>query len=634
MGGLGKTELAIQYSLKYFKLNKYPGGICWVNAREQNIDFQIINFTQKKLELKLPENLELPEKLDWCWQHWQPGTTLIILDDVKNYSDIEPHLPPKASQFKVLITTRLKLDLSSSLSLELLSELKALELLSKLISSEKVNKELATAKELCKNLGYLPLALQLVGRYIKKRRITLAEELELIKNKKLTNPALKIPKSDPTWTLNIKYGVAAAFELSWERLNKSAQELGCLISLFALAPIPWSLIKSTATEQNKEELETARIELENFHLLQSEEDNYQLHQLIQEFFETKQSKLAITEEQKRNLCSTMAVIAQDIPETTTLSQINDLIPFIPHLTKTANTYQKWLNDDDLSWPFIGIARFYKSQGAYTQALPWGENCLSVTRKRLGEEHPNIATSLNNLAVLYENQGRYEAAEPLYLEALELYKKLLEEKHSRVATSLNNLASLYKNQGRYEIAEPLYLEALELYKKLLGEEHPRVATSLNNLAGLYNNQRRYKEAELLYLQALKIDKKTLGEEHPDTATDLNNLALLYRNQGRYEIAEPLYLEALEMRKKLLGEEHPNIANSLNNLAGLYYSQSRYEAAEPLVIEALEISKKTLGEDHPNTITIQNNYQQLINTNSTNQISKFKKVIKNLITKLLT
>ena len=513
MGGLGKTELAIQYSLKYFKLNKYPGGICWVNAREQNINSQIINFVHKKLELKLPENLELSEKLDWCWRHWRPGITLIILDDVKNYSDIKPHLPPKASQFKVLITTRLKLELSSSLSLELLSELEALELLSKLISSEKVNEELATTKELCKNLGYLPLALQLVGRYIKKRKISLAEELELIKNKKLTNPALKIPENDPTWTLNIKYGVVAAFELSWERLNKSAQELGYLLSLFDLAPIPWSLVENTtlqkqkkpiflnlkilqivslfkkksSTIKNKEELEKARTELENFHLLQSKENNYQLHQLIQEFFQVKQSNLDTAEEQKRNLCSAMVAIAQEIPETITLSQINDLIPFIPHLTKTATLYQDWLSNKNLIWPFIGLGKFYEGQGAYEQALPWYKKCLSVTRERFGEEHPDTATSLNNLALLYIKQGRYKEAEPLHLESLEMRKKLLGEEHPDVALSLWSLGSLYKKQERYSEARYLYEEALKIYKKTPGENHPNTINYQKDYELLINSQ---------------------------------------------------------------------------------------------------------------------------------------------------
>ena len=95
----------------------------------------------------------------------------------------------------------------------------------------------------------------------------------------------------------------------------------------------------------------------------------------------------------------------------------------------------------------------------------------MCKKLLGEEHPSVASSLNNLAGLYKSQGRYEEAEPLYIQALDMRKKLLGEEHPDVATSLNNLAGLYSSQGRYEEAEPLYIQALDMYKKLLGDEHP-------------------------------------------------------------------------------------------------------------------------------------------------------------------
>jgi hypothetical protein len=41
------------------------------------------------------------------------------------------------------------------------------------------------------------------------------------------------------------------------------------------------------------------------------------------------------------------------------------------------------------------------------------------------------------------------AEPLLVEALAMSKRLLGEEHPDVALSLNNLASLYFSQGRYE-----------------------------------------------------------------------------------------------------------------------------------------------------------------------------------------
>ncbi|MGK7928871.1 MAG: tetratricopeptide repeat protein, partial [Spirulina sp.] len=189
---------------------------------------------------------------------------------------------------------------------------------------------------------------------------------------------------------------------------------------------------------------------------------------------------------------------------------------------------------------------------------------------------------------------------LYMQSLELRKKLLGEEHPDVATSLNNLAFLYESQRKYEAAEPLYMQSLELRKKLLGEEHPDVATSLNNLADLYKSQGKYEDAEPLFLQSLELRKKLLGQEHPDVATSLNNLAILYYLQGKYETAEPLFLQSLELSQKLLGEEHPYVANTLNNLANLYELQGKDEAAETLYHQSLELSQKLLGTARPETL----------------------------------
>ena len=615
MGGIGKTELAIQYCRKHLEQKTYPGGICWLNAREQNISSQIIDFTQTKLNKNPPKYLEtLEKKVDWCWTNWRKDKILIVIDDVTENSSIKPYLPIQPSQFKILITTRLKSDSYNSLDLEVLSESKAIELLSQLIGLERINKEPKTAKKICQHLGHLPLAIQLVGQYIKTHKtillepISLVEELKSLEDKRLTHPALNKQSNKSNWTKNIELGIKAVFELSWERLSNNAQELGCLLSLFNSAPIPPKLIKNITIKQKEDETITTINELEKLHLLKIK-DNYQFHQLIQEFFRDKQSKLNTTDQQKSQLCITIVAIAKEISETPTLQETTKLIPFIPHIIETVTLYQKYLKDEDLILPFIGLGKFYEGQGNYKQALPWYKQCLSVTRKRFREENPYIATSLNNLAKLYNNQGKYKKAEPLYQQALKIRRKLLGEEHPDIAQSLNNLAALYYFQGKYLEAEPLYLKALKIRRRLLGEEHPDIAQSLNNLAVLYRTQRRYSEAEQLYLEALEISKKTLGEEHPIIATRLNNLALLYTSQKRYSEAEPIHLKALEMRRRLLGEEHPIVATSLNNLAKLYNEQKKYSEAEKLYLKALEIDKKTLGEEHPNIATKLNNLGSL-------------------------
>ena len=165
-------------------------------------------------------------------------------------------------------------------------------------------------------------------------------------------------------------------------------------------------------------------------------------------------------------------------------------------------------------------------------------------------------------------GDYEKALPLYQRALEISEKVLGPQHPDVATTLNNLAGLYESMGDYEKALPLYQRALEIREKVLGPQHPYVATTLNNLALLYQSIGDYEKALPLYQRALDIREKVLGPQHPDVATTLNNLAGLYESMGDYEKALPLYQRALEIYEKVLGPQHPSVATTLNNLAGLY------------------------------------------------------------------
>ncbi|CCH91956.1 Tetratricopeptide repeat family (fragment) [Microcystis aeruginosa PCC 9432] len=608
MAGVGKTELALQYALYHKEKSTYAGGICWIGVQGETVGVQLLDFAKSLLGLFPPEDLNLRGQLDYCWARWQPpGDVLLILDDVHQYAEIQDYLPPQEQRFKVLITTRQHWLAASfeQLRLPVLSESAALALLESLIGASRLQAELQVGKGLCAWLGYLPLGLELVGRFLKRRtNWTLARMQQQLIDKGLQLSALQNPSADMT----AQRGVEAAFEVSWEELNQPARDLGCFLSLFALAPIPWRLVvERCLSAEDGEELEDIREEqLLNLNLLQAVEGEvYQFHPLVRQFF---QAKLALREdgdELKRSFCRGMVEEAKTIPETPTKKQVEAVALSIPHIAESATELEQWLEEEDLIPSFEGLGMFYFGQGFYEQTEPWWKQCLEVTCRRLGEEHSDVATSLNNLALLYRSQGRYEEAEPLYLQALELYKRLLGENHPDVAQSLNNLAVLYLSQGKYEEAEPLQLQALELRKRLLGENHPDVAQSFNNLAVLYKFQGKYEEAEPLYLQALELRKRLLGDNHPDVAYSLNNLASLYGSQGKYEEAEPLCLQALELRKRLLSDNHPLVASSLNNLALLYKSQGKYEEAEPLYLQALELSQRLLSKSHPDVAQSFNN-----------------------------
>lgn len=649
MSGVGKSELALWYSWQEWHKKTYLGGILWLNVAESDPGLSILTFAQIHLGLILPTEGELVERIRFCWHNWfknEQDQALIIFDDVRRYKQIKDYLPPQGEKrFKVIITTRneqIALNFNP-INLEVLKPDAAVELLAVFLLNAVANNP-EKARELVKWLGYLPLGIELVGRYGQYMNCGLTEILQQLQTQKLKDESLQFPQNA---FMTAQRGVAAAFELSWGELSASSRLMGEWLSLFAESRINEKLILSLFEERSPQppplkrgaikryfptfsrwfglsKSVSASIDppdlpiptrtdlrhLVNLNLLNDvDNQNYDLHTLIRMYLRDKLEASAFKEEAKRAYCHVMATIAKTIKYTLTLEDIANLEPDIEHLKVVVEELNQWLDNEDLIWPFVGLGSFYGAQGLYQQAVSYCKQCLILSEQRLGKNNSDVATSLNNLATLYYAQGKYAEAEPLYQRALAIKEKQLGKNHSDVAQSLNGLAELYRSQGKYAKAEPLYQRSLAIWEKQLGEEHPDVAQSLNGLAVLYNSQGKYAEAEPLLLRALAITEKQLGEEHPHVASSLNNMAACYHDQGKYAEAETLYQRSLAIWEKQLGSDHPEVATSLNNLALLYDSQGKYAEAEPLFLRALAIREKQLGAEHPHVANSLNNLADL-------------------------
>jgi hypothetical protein len=175
---------------------------------------------------------------------------------VTDYQAIAAYLPPADPRFKLLITTRLDLGRSvQKVPLEELDEDGAIALLESLVGGDRVRSQLADAQALCKWVGYLPLALELLGRFLaRKLDWSIARLLKALEDQRLDAKALVKTENGMTGQL----GVVAALELSWKELNEAEQELACLLGMFAIAPIPWSLVENCQPGVEAEDLEDTR----------------------------------------------------------------------------------------------------------------------------------------------------------------------------------------------------------------------------------------------------------------------------------------------------------------------------------------------------------------------------------------
>jgi tetratricopeptide (TPR) repeat protein len=455
-----------------------------------------------------------------------------------------------------------------------LSEEKAWERLTELVGAERLSPhdlwKQHVASQLCEWLGYQPLGLELVGRYLAENpNLSWGEMLKQLQAQRRKEEAINPSELGIQPTLNTaQRGVKAAFELIWQNFDPTTQQVGEFLSLFAPEMIPWQLVEfaSKPLSWGKEDINRAKHQLQKWQLIQvieSSKDYYKIHPLIREFIQAKQQTSEQSDKLKRSFIQAMVLIAQQLSDSPSPKEIELVKDAIPHFVEVTQSLTEWARDEEILWLLDRLGNFYKSQGLYELAKPWFLKCLQVAKSRLGNNHPDVATSLNNLAGLYYAQRCYREAESFYGQALKLRKNLLGNNRPEVATTLNNLALLYYTQGRYQEAEPLYVEALKIRKRF---------------------QRNYS---------------------PDVAATLNNLALLYYAQGRYQEAEPLYVEALELRKSILGNNHLEVATTLNNLASLYDAQGRYQEAKALLMQALKVSEHVLGSHHCNTIIFRKN-----------------------------
>ena len=261
--------------------------------------------------------------------------------------------------------------------------------------------------------------------------------------------------------------------------------------------------------------------------------------------------------------------------------------------------------DDLAQLLRDTNRFDEAESLMRQAM-------KIRVAAFGEQHPNVAESLNTLAILLQQTNRFEEAESLVRQALKIRVAAFGEQHPNVAESLNTLAILLQQTNRFEEAEPLMRQALKNNVAALGEQHPMVAMYLNNLAKLLKDTNRFEEAESLMRQALKILVAVPGEQPPSMAMCLHSLAMLLQQTNRFEEAEPLMRQALKIFVAAFGERHWVVAICLNNLAGLLKDTSRFEEAEPLIRRSLDIldsSGRQTGHEHPQFQCVNKNYQDL-------------------------
>ncbi len=238
---------------------------------------------------------------------------------------------------------------------------------------------------------------------------------------------------------------------------------------------------------------------------------------------------------------------------------------------------------------IGVDQERHEEGAV-----WGELAGAALR-RVGDT-PGEITRRGYLGHLHEARGELGAAQAAYTDALERAYKNFPEEHPQVATALDDLAGTQLAQGEYAAAQASYEKVLKIRQATQGPGHPRVAEALGHLGRVAAAQGRQDQARALFEQALAICDKLQTCGPADRAEALVNLGRSEEALGHHADAQRRHEQALVLYEALYGRDHIKVATLLLALGVLAEHQGRFDEASAYIQRALAIHRRLKAEDH--------------------------------------
>jgi tetratricopeptide (TPR) repeat protein len=460
----------------------------------------------------------------------------------------------------------------------------------------------ATAAKVAQLLGFLPLALEQAGAYVRETQISLGAYQARLQRSPLAVLRRGAPRDrDPADT------VATTWQLSLEQVSAVPGATALLELCAFLAPddIPRTLLErlsglaelpaGLAVLADAMALDEAIGGLRRFGLLKASPEVVAVHRLVQQVIRDRLDP----ERRHRLVAVALRLLQAAFPNA---HDDPDAWPayaeLLPHALTATDHASSVAADPDAT------ARLLNQAGSY----PWGrielwqrrqllERALAIREARLGPDHLDVAQSLNDLGGVLRELGELPAALDVHRRALAIRQARLGPDHLDVADSVASLAVVAGNLGDLPTARAAHERALAIREAGLGPSHPRVAQSLSPLGNVLRELGDLPAARKALERALAIREARHGPDDPRVANSLAVLGFVLHDLGELPAARDAHQRALAIRETRLGPAHRDTAYSLTNLGAVLRELGDLEHARPLLEQALAIFEARLGPDNP-------------------------------------
>ncbi|KAJ9144548.1 Tetratricopeptide repeat-containing [Pleurostoma richardsiae] len=601
MGGVGKTQVALQYA--YQNLDQFDV-ILWIAAENAIAIGQSCRLIAEELGL-LDSGDETKDSAAATWKikNWL-GTTkspcLVIFDNADDLVALKTAWP-RAFNGSVLLTTR-DFTVATSLTaqylqIEALGNDEGSKMLLKAVDLEDASEEDAKhAVVISETFGGLPLALTQIGGFITQRKLSVQDFLPLYERYSAKIDARKTPGSDYEYTLS------TVWDISFEKLPKDSAHLLSLLSFFDPDSISEDILLHGsqglddffAFLSDDFDLGDASEELLRAALIQRARASsvLSIHRLVQSAARKRLDRFW----SDKFLDAVVHMLCWGFPDHSStdighqilawarcekcLPHVNHLVDLVRRSGTTPQDRQKYA---DLllkcSWYLYEREMYVIAKGMVEQAVATFEDTSTLSYAS--------AIDLGGLIDLDLAQAA-QALEP-FKRALEIRRARLGPEDPFIAYSLNNIALAYTELGELDLAYEAHQEAINLR---LRAKSDRIGNSYSNMSSLLLRMGRPDEAEEMLARCPSLkdftDETFLNTGNPRFSGDMVLLSRIRLAQGRPAEAMRLASKALTFRRKLLGNRLKT-CDSQYDLASMLVKDGHVSSAAQLLEEVVSISE---------------------------------------------
>jgi tetratricopeptide (TPR) repeat protein len=644
LGGVGKTQLAVEYVYRYAGAYDL---VWWVSA--DDLAQVRASFVELGAALGLPEHPEVDRTVDAVLDVLRVGQTyrrwLLVFDNADHPGDLERYLPYPTGD--VLITSRNVSwsERAATVEVDVLDRPESISLLRERVPSTAYD----DADRLAERLGDLPLALEQAAAWLGETGMSVAEYLDLFET--------QFEQLTETPPLGYPAAVGATYQLALDRLKErslSAAQLLDICAFLGPAPISVALLREglrvtlptplSQTLRDTVGLRRLVREIGRYALakLNAEQDEITVHRLVQLVVRAQLTD----EERAATQVAAQRILAQFSPGSPDRQENwQRHAELSPHILPSGlikaddvearrvvldqiryrfvrGDYQssqelaqqavevwedKWGRDEELT--LIAnrhLANALRSVGEVEQARTLALDTWTRMRRVFGDDHEHAMYTADNVSWDLRISGDFQGALRIDDENLERCRRVLGSDDAFTLKVANNRAIDLRSLGEFRAARDADEESIRRRTAVYGPEDHNTLLSVGSLARDLYGLGDYAEGLALQERALPIRRRILGDRHGQVLVGTRTLVILLRKSGELERARKTAAELCDVYEQMFGPNHEHRLAGMLSYHNVLRSIGDLATARRIGEDMLGRYQQVFGEDHPVTLACATNY----------------------------